>query len=726
MADEIKAPVEAEEVKPGLEAEDLEEDEVSDVEDRTRDFSKLKKVADQLEDVYDMVVAGFEDKSEQNDDIDRFWDVYNCELNAQQSYFGNSQIYVAAVADAVDALTTRDNNMLFPVNGRYASAVGPDGTVPYDVIALLDHYVRQCKMRENIVPCLLRTGKVTGHYLLSIGWKESTRHTITKKKTATIESDEGIPVEGAEEVDDIEETEVTMGVPTLEVKDPRDVCFLPATVDNIADCTIVAERLYFSKKAVQDAIDDDTFDKEQGEALLANFGQGDNPQAVDTSKAAAAAAGIRLNSKGNKVAMLYRVWTTLKLKGKEKRMTVSYFGGQKLCLSCKRNPYWNDKIPLLGQPARKMANSIMGKSILYKVEGLQYALNDVTNEGLDSSQYSLMPITVTDPAKNPRTGAMILSMGALWEADPNSTKFMEFPQLWKEAFAMAATLSDRILQSMGVNPAMLPHGNAGKKPTQAQISQEQQVAQESTADNIAILEEGVFNELLNWFHDLDYQFRKKSISVKQFGQMGMQSKMQEVEPFETYTHYNFRWYGTEGTKAVQQVQQQIAAMNVFTKIPPQQLNGRKVDIGPILEQIAEVAFGPRIAPHVLIDQRQQLSMDPMAENDLMLHGYPVTVQAMDDDVEHLKVHMQAMKAIGGNSSVDLGLFKIHMLAHINQMNAKSQASAGGQPPQGQPGVGAAPPGQPRPGAQPGPPKPLQAPAGAIHQDAIQDPNRMPR
>ena len=35
-------------------------------------------------------------------------------------------------------------------------------------------------------------------------------------------------------------------------------------------------------------------------------------------------------------------------------------------------------------------------------------------------------------------------------------------------------------------------------------------------------------------------------------------------------------------------------------------------------------------------------------------------------------------------------------------------------------------GGPRPGAQAGPPKPMQQPAGAIHQDAMQDPNRMPR
>jgi hypothetical protein len=128
----------------------------------------------------------------------------------------------------------------------------------------------------------------------------------------------------------------------------------------------------------------------------------------------------------------------------------------------------------------------------------------------------------------------------------------------------------------------------------------------------------------------------------------------------------------------------------------------------------------------LIDQRHQLSMNPIEENDLMHNDFPVTVQAMDDDVAHLKAHMEAVKMHVGLDSQAKELFKLHILAHINQMNAKSQASAGGKPPQGQPGVGASQGGGPRPGAQAGPPKPMQQPAGAIHQDQMVDPNRMPR
>lgn len=705
------------------------EDDVKDIEDRQKDYTNIKKVQEQLDDLYEAVVAGFEDKQEQASDIDEYWDIYNCQLNENQSYFGNSAVYVSQTTDAIDALTTRDNNTLFPINGRYASAVGPNGTVPFEVIALLDYYVRITGMRQNTVPCLLRTGRVTGHFLLGISWKEQNLYVTRKMKTALVESELGTPVDGEEEVDDVEEEEINCDRPDLQVYDPRDVAILPASVETIEDADIVAVRLYLSKGRVKDMISEGVFDKEAGETLLENFAATPDPQKqVDTVKKANENAGIRTNSKGNKTAVVYMVWSKLKLKGKEKRRCVSYFGGAQLYLGCKRNPFWNDRVPILGQPARKMPGTVWGKSPVDRVKGMQYALNDAVNMGLDSAQYSLCPITVSDPENNPQSGSMVLNMGALWQVKPESVKFMEFPQLWEGALKLAGATGDRIMQSMGINPALLPHGNAGKKPTQAQVAQEQQVAQESTTDAVSILEEGIFGPLLEWFFDLDYQYRKKDITVKQFGQMGLQAKMLEVPPFETYTAYAMRWYGTEGTKAVQQVQQQIAAMNVLRGIPPQQLNGRKVDIGPIIEQIAEVAFGPRIAPNVLIDQRHQLSINPAEENLMMQGGFPVHVQPMDNDVEHLKVHMQSMQQAGDPQ----GLYQLHILAHMQQLSAKSAQAAGpqqgGQP--GSPG-GAGPgnpgnPGTPRIGAQAGPPKPMQAPAGAIHQDAMNDPNRMPR
>ena len=271
---------------------------------------------------------------------------------------------------------------------------------------------------------------------------------------------------------------------------------------------------------------------------------------------------------------------------------------------------------------------------------------------------------------------------------------------------------------------MIPHGNAGKKPSQAQVAQEQQVALESSADNIALIQEGVLSQVLEWFYELDYQYRTEAVTVKKYGQFGLQATMDQVEPWQVRDRYEFRWYGTEAFKSTQQVQQMISWANVLRGTPPDQLNGRKVDIGPMLEHITEITCGPRLASFTLVDKRHEMTMLPELENQLLRNLFPVQVHPGDDDVAHLHSHiaefgMDVLQVHPGDDIIaqnDRG----HCLMHMQQMQAKAQAAAGQQP--GLPGTpgGAGPglPGQPRPGAGAQMPTGPQAPPGVIRPDAM--------
>jgi len=237
------------------------------------------------------------------------------------------------------------------------------------------------------------------------------------------------------------------------------------------------------------------------------------------------------------------------------------------------------------------------------------------------------------------------------------------------------------------------------------------------------MEQGLLSPLLEWFYELDYQFRDKPLTIEKFGQMGLFATLEQIPLLQVGAHYQFKWNGTEANKSVQQVQQMIAAMNVLRGIPPQQLNGMKLDITPILEHMVGVAFGPRMAPKVLIDERHQMMMPPEMENELMLNAFPVHVNPLDNDVEHIKIHQLAGKS---DSS---GFVHAHILEHIMQMQAKAQAANGGTITVGggEPGIpgGAGPgvAGTPRMGAQPGAPR-MQQPAGAVSKDEM--PLSMPR
>ena len=713
------------------------------VANRNEQLYDNEMVAEQLADIYPLIESGFDDKHDQNEMIARCWDVFNCILNGNQAYYGDSQIYVPLVKDAIEARVTRYCNQLFPSDGRYCDVTAADGTVPYETIALLDHYVEAAKLRSSVGPSLIRMGDVTGQYSLMVDWNEIKRF-ITKR----IERSE-IALEGEEdqpetEVDlgkdenstfhDVEDEEITEGTPGVTVLDPRDLLVLPATVDTLEEASLVAVSMRLSEKGIQGYVDKGIFDEDQADILMKQFSSTESDNKPNPGKKAVNAAGIQVSDDNVKTALIYMVWATLKISEKEERKCVIYYGGENLILGCTRNPYWNDKINIISTPAQKVAGSFWGKSrVEGGVERMQYAANDAVNMGFDSAQYALLPIVMTDPAANPKSGSMVLATAAIWEVDPKSTTFAQMPPVWKDAFTLVGACKDQIQQSMSTNPAMMPNGAAAKKPTQAQIAQEQQVALESTADVVNILEDGVFNDMVEWFYDLDYQFRDRPLLVRQFGPIGYEAIMQEIPPYQTGTNYRFRWYGSEGTKAAQEVQQMIAATNVLRGIPPEQLNGRILDLGPIVDHLAKVAFGPRLAPLVLKDQRHQLSMDPEEENEMLFEHFLVPVQVADEDIMHIQKHRAAAQALGDPD----GYFRSHITMHVNQMHAKQQAQMQQQAaPPGQPGMppqggapgqpGTPPPMVPRVGSQPGTMRNVQNPPGAIHPDNMVDPGRMPQ
>jgi len=683
---------------------------------RDVDYSTDKDIRKKLTELYGVVSGAFDDKSDQSDTIQRCWDVYNCEFNDQQSYNGTSQVYVPVAHDLIEARVTRFVNQLFPPDQRCADIVSTDGDVPYELISLLENYVKKAKLRDLIVPALVRAGDVTGQYSVFIEPFTDERHVVKRVQRSKMQMD-GVDVPGAEDdqINDVEAETIKDFYPQVTVIDARDLAVVPANVDRIDDAEVVAVVTRMSKDAIEKKIASKDYNKEDGEKLLLSFtGNTRDGQQQDTAKQSMNAAGVKTDGKGGKIGMMWTVFHTMKVKGERRRM-VTVFGGPDLIMTCRRLPYWCDRVPVLSVPAVKVPGSFFGKSrVANGIEKMQYAVNDMVNMALDSAQYSLLPIVMTDPEKNPRVGSMIMSMAAVWEVNPQSTQFVTMPQLWKDALSFVAAIKDQMMTTLGTNPAMIPNGNASKKPTQAQVAQEQQVAMLSTADVVTIIENGVLNDLLRWFYELDYQYREEPVLVKMFGQMGIQAVMQEVQPIQVGARYEFNWYGSEGTRSAQQVQQMIAFTNVLKEIPPQMMDGIQLNLAPLVEFAASVVYGARLGPKIIVDKRHQQMIDPEQENGLLINGFPVQTHMQDDDTAHIQAHQQILPMDGQEQ-----LIRGHILEHIKQVKMKQaaqQQQMAGPPQQG----------GPRPGAQPAQGRPAQGPPGMINQDQMQDPGRMPQ
>ena len=56
----------------------------------------------------------------------------------------------------------------------------------------------------------------------------------------------------------------------------------------------------------------------------------------------------------------------------------------------------------------------------------------------------------------------------------------------------------------------------------------------------------------------------------------------------------------------QQIQQMIAGVNVIRGIPPQMYQGYRLNLVPAITHFMEVTFGPRLAPLIFEDLKDQL------------------------------------------------------------------------------------------------------------------------
>lgn len=665
-----------------------------------KNYANDKGVREKCAKIYDQIVNGFtEEKKNQSSNIDEYWEIYNCELGENQQYDGDAQVYEPIVHDAIEARKKRFTALAFPNVGSNIEVISEQGDTPSATLSILQRHVRETNLRAT-VSTLFLNGDVEGQWSLMVGWKKKTRK-ITRKIEKT---------EGLTDFEDIEQEEITTQGPEVTVIPAQDLWVFPATVSNIQDAEIVCVALRVTEDFLDEMVDDELILKSAVKKMARDSGDG---EAKWAEKARSSDAGIKMKA-GQKFALIYMAFTKLKLDG-EKCPAVIYFGGKEP-LGVIKNPYWNQKTPIISEPLDKVSGSFWGKSKIAPVAPLQYQLNDMSNMGMDSAMYTLMPIVFTDPLKNPAYEQMVMAMAAVWPTSPNDTKVVEFPPLYQHALTMRNSIKQQIMESMEVNETMLGVAPKGRKNAAA-VGQQGAEALATMGDVVKRFERGILDEVLEWFYELDLQFRDAEMVVLEEGTHGVKSIIEKIPPQQTSKRYWFKWLGADKALGAQNVQQLIGWMNVLRGIPPQLLDGRKLDIGPLIEFCNEAICGPTMAQNVLIDQRHTITIPPETENEMLLNNLPVEPMPIDNDIEHIQSHQQAAQKTGDPA----GNFRNHMAAHAKAMQAKLAQ----QQPKGQPGVpggnGPGVAGTPRPGAIPAGPRGVaQGPNGQIHPDQMQD------
>jgi hypothetical protein len=626
--------------------------------ERSADLSKRPKVKSRLEKIYESAERAFRDQQKRSCDIDEFWDIYNCVLGSRQAYNGDSELFIPAVFNAIDARVTRFSNQIFPASSKHVDCISSDETDPRAITSLVEHYIKKSFLRL-LVPCLLINGDVEGHYWLYTYWNETKRH-IVKKVMKPVMTELG-PVG---QVPDIETETLKASFPASEILSDCDVSVWPATCASLDDALDqgggVAIVRRWNEQKIKSLIADGMIDKTEGNKLIKDMSKEPSRQGtVDREKKTAWEAGVQGSGRG-KHALVYEIWTKIDIEGDD-TIVQCFFAGKDHVLHAHRNPLWCDRLPLIGAPARRVHGSYKGRSILQTVDDLQYFINDMANEGADSSVRAMSPIVMTDPVLNPRYDSMIIAMGAVWKCNPNGTRVLEFPQLWKDAGAIIQQFEAMIMQTLSVNPAMITQSYRRGKPNAAEQAQEHAIDLLTTANAVSVIEEGILTPWVQLIVDMDHQFRDEEITVRSYGEMGMATKMEAIEPIQLGARYEFRWDGVEQVRNAQQLQQQIAGFNVLRSIPPQLYPGYVLNVVPLVIPLVDSLFGPQRGRLVFQDLNELAKTDPAA-------------------------------------------------AKVKVAQSMAQAAVMGA--MGGPG---GPAGQPKPGGQPKPPPGHKSPPGAIRQ-----------
>src|SRR5215472_8957577 len=201
---------------------------------RDRDLlgRRNSKLRERLKKLSEDIRQGFYDQADRSDDQDEFWKCYACELSDKQFYNGNSVIYVPIIRDAINACVTRFVNQLFPQSGRYVDAVAMDGSTTFDLVALLDHYIRNSKLKTKVAKPLFRNAYVEGQFNVYVDWDEIRRQVVSRETHGPRDPQTGVEAPG-EPIEDVKEEDIIEGAPCFEVLHDTDIQVSPATANSI-------------------------------------------------------------------------------------------------------------------------------------------------------------------------------------------------------------------------------------------------------------------------------------------------------------------------------------------------------------------------------------------------------------------------------------------------------------------------------------------------------------
>ena len=603
-------------------------------------------------------------RSKVEQDWDRYRDVYNMRRSIS-FYDGRSKLFLGILKDAVDTLTRIAKDAL--LSDPYVSVETPipgkfkDVAVDFYKSLLED----QAKIRTKI-SMLLRQLYIVGTTCAKFGWSEVVRKVKYREKDETgklvIKTKDQYECYG----------------PTFDVIDMAHVYVWPETAVDFQGLRMVWEDSTTTFDKLRTKAKKGWYDEINVEEAIAN--KKDELETKKRANSQTAKESGYSDTLADDELDITELWVKYRLPNAEKDedetwVWVTYCGES--ILRVQENPWWFNTPPYLFAALFREHDYFYGHGVVEGLESWQYMANDLTNQTMDVTTYSLNPITVLDPNLVDDPDLYQFEPMAKWLIAPDAVHFERPPsQLSIEGLNMVRFLINIMQEQSKANAIVSgsPREGLGRAVgTATGVSQLAASGNAAVLDQVEEIEAQMMTPLLKMNEIACHQFMDAAMIIRQMGPDGALLTDQIVEPQDLVLSTDLRWVASLRLREkMSKSQQMLNLLNIAVGIPPelQRAQGFKINYKELLTDSA-AGIGVENASRYVEDITVSLpGIPPELERELCNAGRKVEAPA-GMPIEFYVARIQAHMMLPMPNS-ELAKLRVMELIHSYQAQIEAQ------------------------------------------------------
>lgn len=570
---------------------------------KRKDFMKDEEVKGW---VYDNVAIMLSSIRNDWNTIHAEWQLVNnmiaMEMEANASYKGATEVYLPTFVNALETRTAHVKKASFPTDSYMdVVALKEENEVDIQQRDANKAWMRRqietnAKLRSNL-GSFVRNTLAYGFGVLKGYWEDC----LKQQKKGKYKNDKVASILNAKK-------KTYTG--KCRVKTVNNFTFYayPLSVDTLEQCTIVFEDIQVSKQFVLNMVAKGYWDEDSiTYASTSNESETERQKnLVDNTKTSQTALSGGIGGDLGSYTELSEVWFSMVLPQKYHDAETIEAGDHFdpvpmkaiICgttiVDIQENPFNHGKHPYLSKKLTDIPDVLVSPGYGKWVMKSQFLVNDLINQLNDNGIYGLNPIVIRDPTKMAGHSLnQTISPGAIFDGEKDCLTF-ERPDV--NGIQWGAQLLDRAVSTVNdtIAPPILQGasggGGAAKTATGAQLLQAN--TKTDIQDFNEDLEQVILVPLMEMFHSLGQQFESEEMFLAITGKDKI-----KFSPEMLAMDLSWQWVASSQTinqqVRGQQMSQFLVAILNPTVLQSLQMQGKQLNIEPILRKMWEDGLGQR-------------------------------------------------------------------------------------------------------------------------------------